>query len=291
MKRFLALLLIFTFLGFTGCSVVKTSSVENGKPLIVATIYPYGELAREIAQEKASVVILSPPGTDAHDFEPKPSDLFTLKKANLIILNGGGLEPWAEKVVKLLGGVKVVKAESVVGAQKSNDPHYWLSLIYARKIAGAIKDNLIAVDPENKSYYEENYRKLADKLYELHLEMVDLTSDIKSRKIFTLHRAFSYFARDYGLEEISLLVGKESEATPGDIEKFMKEFSASQTGYVFFDPVFSKKLAEKVARSYKVKFMPLYTLEGVDETLKGKSYLQLMQENIETLRLTLGGDD
>ena len=297
MKRVVTLVLIFTLFVtlfvLSGCSDArKASTTESGKLLIVTSIYPYGELAREIAGDKAEVTVLAPPGADAHDFEPKPSDLFTLKNADLIVFNGGGLEPWADKVLKLFGQVKVIKAEQfIVGEKISEDPHYWLSLVNARNIARAIKDNLITIDPANKSYYEENYRKLADKLYELHLAMVDLTSDIKSRKIFTLHPAFGYFARDYGLEEISLLPGKEMEATPGEIEKFMKEFSGANADYIFFDPVFGKKLAEKVGENYKVKFMPLYTLEGVDESIKDKSYLQLMQENIETLRLTLGGDD
>ncbi|NYE56524.1 metal ABC transporter substrate-binding protein [Carboxydothermus ferrireducens] len=293
MKRVLVLVLVFTLFVLSGCSNARTASTtDSGKPLIVTSIYPYGELAREIAGDKAEVTVLAPPGADAHDFEPKPSDLFTLRKADLIILNGGGLEPWAGKIIKLLGKDKVIEAEKILeGKVKKDDPHYWLSLIFARKIAEAIKDNLVTLDPGNKSYYEENYRKLADKLYELHLAMVDLTSDLKTRKIFTLHRAFGYFAADYGLQEISLMSGKEAEATIGDIEKFMKEFSAEDAEYVFFDPVFGKKVAEKVSESYRVKFMPLYTLEGVDETLKGKSYLELMQENIETLRLALGGDD
>ncbi len=110
-----------------------------------------------------------PNGTEPHDFEPKTQDLLELNKAKVFVYNGLGMEHWKEQVLNTIENkdVKVVEASKGAEVLKEGgkvDPHLWLSLDGAKIEAQNIKDALVEADSDNKSYYEENFKKFSEKL-------------------------------------------------------------------------------------------------------------------------------
>src|SRR5215471_5390296 len=70
---------------------------------VVASFSVLGDMVRQVAGERAEVRTLVGPNGDAHAFEPSPSDAASLAKADLVIVNGLGLEKWMERLVAAAG--------------------------------------------------------------------------------------------------------------------------------------------------------------------------------------------
>ena len=150
-----------------------SESAKNYKIKIVTSFYPLYFITSEIAKEKAAVVNLTPSGAEPHDFEPNTQNITNIYESRLLIINGSGFEPWVEKIeedlrdknVNILAVAKDL-ARSEIDEQGGmiKDPHVWLDPILAKQIVIIIKEAIKLIDPENKSFYEENGMKLESKM-------------------------------------------------------------------------------------------------------------------------------
>ena len=101
MYRFaISICLIVTLIAITtGCNIGKYANLDSSKPLIVTTLFPQYDFARQLVKDKAEVVLLLSPGVESHDFEPTPSDIILINKADLFIYTGDEMEPWVAKIL------------------------------------------------------------------------------------------------------------------------------------------------------------------------------------------------
>ncbi|MCY3914315.1 MAG: metal ABC transporter substrate-binding protein, partial [Chloroflexi bacterium] len=81
-----------------------TEAAESGDPstarlTVIATIYPLGYFAERVGGDRAEVNVLVGPGVEAHGYEVTASELRTLGDADVIVMNGIGLEPWIERAI------------------------------------------------------------------------------------------------------------------------------------------------------------------------------------------------
>ena len=125
-----AMLLASTACGFGDRRNTKGSEPQvvekTGVITVVSSINQWGSLAAQIGGDDVKVTsVLASTVVDAHDFEPKTSDLRALGKAEIVVTNGVDYDSWATK--SLSRGVTVVSAGQTVGATKGDDPHLWFS--------------------------------------------------------------------------------------------------------------------------------------------------------------------
>src|SRR5688572_6544330 len=80
------------------------TSVSEGKLKVVATTLQIRSMAEAVAGDRAEVRSIMPPGADAHDFEPKPSDVQGIGESAIVLKNGIGLDEWADKLIENAGG-------------------------------------------------------------------------------------------------------------------------------------------------------------------------------------------
>ena len=103
LKKIIVLCLIATLVLTTcSCGMRKYSDIDEDKLLIVTTLFPQYDFAKQIAGDKAEVVLLLSPGVEAHDFEPTPSDIILINKADLFIYTGDEMEPWVASILESL---------------------------------------------------------------------------------------------------------------------------------------------------------------------------------------------
>ena len=103
MKRIISLLLALSLtLSLTACTA-PAEKADDGKIQIVATLFPYYDFARAIAQDRADVTLLLSPGREAHSFEPTPLDAVTISEADVFLYNGGEGEYWVESMLDAAG--------------------------------------------------------------------------------------------------------------------------------------------------------------------------------------------
>jgi zinc transport system substrate-binding protein len=253
------------------CGCVSQDEMPSGKIRVVATIVPLGEFVEIVGGDKVVVTVIVPSGAEPHTFEPTPSQMREVAKADLYVMNGAGLEFWMNKVLKVNKKMAIVdSSEGVALLQESGgemDPHIWISLRNAGLQVNNICSGLVQVDPTNKDYYTKNRDNYLQKLQSLDAELSRNFAATK-RKIFIVHHpAWTYFARDYGLEEVPLM---ENEKEPGP--KYLGEVvdlaKKNNIMTIFVEPEYNPKAAEVIAREMNASIISLDPL--------AKNYLENM---------------
>ncbi|MGB9682557.1 MAG: metal ABC transporter substrate-binding protein [bacterium] len=271
--------------------IIPSFSFGKDKLGVVASFYPIYDFTRNIGGEKVEVSVLIPFNVEPHDWEPSPGDVIKLHKADLFIYNGKSLESWAENFIRSSNNknLRVLDLSKAINMELQ-DPHIWLDPILVKLQAKAIKDELIALDPKNKAYYEKNYIEYSKKLDALDKEIRKVVSRCKKREFVVLHAAFSYFAKRYGLTQISITgISPEAEPSAKDVAEITKFVKDHKIKYIFAEPLVSPALVNSIAQETGAKILILDPIEGLSkkDLDMEKDYISKMKENLENLKLAL----
>ena len=194
--------------------MLASAATAKDKMKVVTTFTVIADMAANVAGDAAEVVSITKPGAEIHGYEPTPRDIVRASDADLILWNGMNLELWFEQFlanfkhlpsVTLTDGINPISIKSGSYEGKPN-PHAWMglenALIYVDNIAAAF----IKQDPENAETYAanaENYKA------ELKATIAPLREAIAAipqerRWLVSCEGAFSYLARDFGMQELYL---------------------------------------------------------------------------------------
>lgn len=268
------------------------------KVRIITTIFPLTELVREVAGERGEVFQLIPTGAEIHDFQLRPSDIANLSQADLVVAVGPLLEPWLEKVNRALDQKPARQVyfyqemeKKGLGSLDPHDPHLWLDLKADEELVEVLVKTLTDIDPAGGDYYRERGQKLKVELSTLDGDFQEQLRGCRS-KIFIVagHQAFGYLARRYGLQLYSL-IGANPEARPGlkKMQEIIELIKKEKVKAIFYESSVTPYYAQAIARETGVKLYPLST--GVhlkpEEIQKKLTFLQLMKQNLETLKAGL----
>ena len=319
--RWLAALLLALLLIAPGC---KKEEPQNGKLQVVTTLFPLYDFAKRIGGDKAQVSLLLPPGVEPHSFEPRPEDIVRVNRAALFIYTNPLMEPWAAGIVAGVDqgkvriveggkGIQLLPAPGEAGHEEDGhkedghkedghdaahehehgamDPHVWLDLDNARLIAGNILAAMVARDPANKGYYEQNAAGLVKDLAALDQRFRE-TLAACPKKVFLHggHYAFGYLARHYGLKYVSAsAVNADAEPTPTRLVELVQLMRRERLSYVYTEELLSPRVAETIARETGAKVLMLRAGHNVtrDELERGVTFIALMEENLKNLRTGL----
>jgi zinc transport system substrate-binding protein len=247
-----------------GC-ISQNDGSSNEQIKVVTTVAPLGEFIKAVGGDKVEVSVMVPPGAEPHTFEPTPSQMRQVAEANLYVQNGAGLEFWMDRILQVNGNMTVIDSSKGIDfiqeSLRGDRSHIWISLRNAAAQVKNICDGLIQVDPTNKEYYIQNRDDYLQKLESLDDEF-NKTFASKEKRIFVVHHpAWTYFARDYGLEQVPLM---ENEKEPGP--KYLGEVidlaRKNNITTIFVEPEFNPKSAEVIAREMNASIVYLDPLAG-----------------------------
>ncbi len=293
--RFLIKYMIFIFLillsifSFTACKNENKKDIENKKIKVSASIIPIADFAKQIGGDFIDVNIVIPPGANPHVFEPSPEQLVNFSDSDIFIFVGSGFEFWKDKFISSSGnkGMKLVelsKDEDLLDEHEEHghakNPHIWISPKRALKFISIIEDSLSEIDPKHVNEYKNNADSFRKKLIELDKECEKEIANLKNKKFLSQHASWTYFARDYGLDEvgdIEKFPGRE--ATPAEIEELIKTANSYNVNVIFTDAQFSEKAAKAVAESGNLKIVSLDVLGSTGDT----SYIDMMKNNLKNM--------
>ncbi len=305
MRRLLTLsLLCILTVVYTGCT---SKPVKNqGKPVIVTTLFPEYDFTKQIVKDKYDVVLLLPPGTDPHHFEPSPQDIATIHHATLLIYTNTMIEPWIDSITKNLPesvavvnaseGIPLLDADGHSDNDEHNhtgkDPHVWLDPVNAKHMVQTIYTTLAQKDPQNKAFYKKNTEEYTKKLDELDHIISHTLGGITEKTVLSGgHFAFRYFAKRYGLTFESPYKGfsPEAEPTPQNMVEFIKRFKASGQTTIFYEEMVNPKLAKTLAEQTNGKLALLHGAHNMtkNELDSGVTYIRIMEENLGRLSAAL----
>ena len=243
----------------------QSTPADPGKPVVLTTFTVLADMARQVAGDRLEVRSITRPGAEVHGYEPSPSDLESARGASLIVENGLGLERWAERFVASAGEVpRVVLSEGMqpeliegdVAAGKPN-PHAWMSPRRAQQYVDRLVAAFTQLDPAGAEQYAANGRAYRQQLAELDAEFRSALATVppSQRLLVTCEGAFSYLARDYGLDEAYLWpVNAESQITPRRMARLIDTVKQRRVPAVFCESTVSDEAQREVARATGARF-------------------------------------
>lgn len=289
MRRILPLFALLVAL--SGVAVGCSAEVErdSSEVRVVASTALIAEFASIVAGDDAVVVGLIPAGVDLHSFEPAPGIVASIAQADLILVNGHGLEETLLKVIEqgASDGVPIVAVSDgiaeLLGGDGGVDPHLWLDVRNAMHYVEQTRDALIEIDPGHEGGYRERADVYLAELGALHEELVAWLSLIRgnARQLVVFHDAYGYLAAAYGLELLAAVLpaGAQQDPAAGRVAELIELVRESGVRVVFAEPQFNSTVLDRIASEAGVQVRPLYS------TYAGEvdSYVELMRANGESL--------
>lgn len=279
---------------------------QDGEVSVVATFYPLAYMTQEIGGDHVSVRVLIPYNTEVHSWQPSVSDMIALTKADLIILNGAGLEPWfGEKVMPLLNLSRTVVLDTTEGLELlalgegeqeagghdhegGYDPHTWISPYMAEKQAEKIYSALVDLDPDHSEYYRVRWESLKARLSSLDAQYLQELANKSRSEIITSHGAYGYLCSRYGFEQHSV-IGLSADKQPSvqEIRALVDLMVEHNISILYVDPAYSPSYTNTLKNELEgqtgteVKILKLYLGLG---PIDGKDYLDQLASNLESLK-------
>lgn len=261
------------------------------RPLVLTTFTVIADMVREVAGDRVEVRSVTRPGAEIHGYEPTPGDLRQARGADLVIENGLGLEAWFAQFiadvdapsVTLSGGLDPV---SIAGTDEAN-PHAWMSPVAGQHYVERIAAALAELDPAGADHYAE---RAADYSAELDAVATELAASIErvpttERVLVSCEGAFSYLARDLGLDEAYLWpVNADQQATPQRVAAVIDTVREREVPAVFCESTVSADAMLQVAADTGARFGgTLYVDSLSDPDGPVPSYLALLRHAAETI--------
>ncbi len=289
--------------------VLLPVSLMAEKIKVVTTFLPIYAHTKSIAGDLADVRSLVESGAEPHHFQFKPSDMKKLKEANLIIINGLGIEDWLNKalenftkdhkaIIDTSEGVDLLENPEVIEltaerqgdshkhseTEKGKNPHIWLDPVSAQIQVRNILKGLQKVDPINAKAYQTNAEIYLNELGKLNQDFKNQIEVLKNKNLITFHDAFPYLAKRYGFKYIACVEDfPEKSPSPQVIKSVVDLIRKNQVTTVFVEEGYSQRALQAIAKESGAKIATLDTIEvGVSEA---DAYLKRMRSNLETLKL------
>ncbi len=284
------LLLTLPLLVLGGCSSSPAESDSGEQKLVIATsFYPIYIMVRNITLDIPGVEVVNITGTVTgclHDYHLTTADLKRLRQAEILVINGAGMESFLDQVIEQQPDLKIVDASRGISLIRDEhgheNAHIWVSVSLAMKQVQNIADQLAELDVRNGPAYQENASRYIKELERLKEEMRETIAQLPNKDIVTFHEAFPYFADEFGLNIVAVVEREPgSEPSAAELAAAIKLIRQSGVKAIFVEPQYSTKAARTIARETGIE---VYTLDpavtGADDP---GAYIEIMRSNLRVL--------
>jgi zinc transport system substrate-binding protein len=311
-KIFPAWALILSLTIFSGGCLRTRPSTANDKINVTSVIFPSYDFVRAIAGDKVNLVMLLPPGSESHSYEPTPQDIIAIKNSNLFIYPGGENSDWVERildsisnlsedmiVLNMIDLVDAVEEEIVEGMEEKEeeeepafDEHVWTSPQNAKAIAAAVTDALCELDSANADYYRQNFAAYSAQLDELDASFKAVVDGAKRKTVIFGDRfPFRYLTDAYGLDYFAAFPGCSTDTEPSaaTVAFLINKVKSEKLPVIFHIELSNEKMADTISEATGAKKLLLHSCHNLTKTdfEKGLTYLDVQKANVVNLREAL----
>jgi zinc transport system substrate-binding protein len=256
---------------------------------VVASIHPISALTREVGGDRVEVSTIIPPGADPHHFELTPGKARALHEAEVIMLIGGHFDEWIlphageRESVHMVITFNRAFTDSLIPLEDTFNPHFWLDPMFAREMVRMIAVALCTVDLGNCEYYMARAAEVIAELDEMRIAGRDRLAASGLKAFVSLHPAWTYFARRFGLSEVATLeTSHEAEPSARHVAEVIAKMTSDGVSFVVAEEFSGLDLARSVAQEAGAKLILLDPLG--DEDKPGRNtYLDLINHNIAVI--------
>ena len=266
MKQITIYCLLFGIL-LTGCN---TGKAKEDNKVIFVSILPLKYFADKIVGNLYKVEVTVPPGAGPETYSPTPRQMIILGKSRGYFSIGylGFEQVWLKNFASNNQQLQVFPTSKDIDLIKGNDvheehihpggidPHIWSSPKNALIIAKNIFDGMVLLDPQNKDIFQKNLNALLAEIEKVDSTVTKLLSTAPSHKFILFHPALGYFARDYGLVQLSIeFEGKVP--SPRHLQSVIETAKSEKIGIVLIQREFDKENAEIIAKETGSKIIQI----------------------------------
>lgn len=262
--RKIIILMIVVF-GVNACNNQKQSQEQN-KQSITVSILPQKYFVEKIVGDHFNINVMIPPGASPVTYEPTPIQMKELSVSSLYI-RIGHIEfekAWMSKLQNINPNMQIIdqslsanliepeddeenEHDHIGHHHHGVDPHIWTSPKEVKKQTEFLYQYFINKYPGLKLELTNNYMAFLSEIDSLDNFLNEELLAFQSKKFLVFHPSLSYFARDYGLEQISIEIdGKEP--TPSNIQEVIELAKKEDIKVVFVQKQFSTHNAEVIAK-------------------------------------------
>lgn len=304
---------------------------DSDKIHIVTSFYPVYIGAKNVAGDSGWVVLknLSEPQTGCmHDYQLTPQDMILLSKADLFLVNGGGIENFLADVGESYPELAIRKAteglelsetlaeeetheevhEEIHGEMDYGDSsgeeehfhgtenaHGWMDTRIYRQMIENMAEFMGEADPEHRSFYQKQAKEYCGKIQKLTEQLIEIremleTEEPEKKNVVIFHEAYAYLAEEAGLNVVYCLnLDEERQVSAREVADMMEEIEKHQVSAILAEELYGKEMGEMAEKETECKVYYLDTLVRGD--YENDSYLTGMQKNIEILWQMLKEDE
>ncbi|OPZ84272.1 MAG: High-affinity zinc uptake system binding-protein ZnuA precursor [Firmicutes bacterium ADurb.Bin419] len=259
-------------------------------------------IAKDI--EGVNVVNMAEPKSGClHDYQMTPADMKLIEDADIMVINGAGMESFLDKITKELPDLKIVEASKELelleeeentheseeedvdhsNHEHSVNAHIWVSISGAIAEVKNIGEQLANADPDNAEKYRSNTSEYVLKLEKQKEKMIKALEGIENKNIVTFHEAFPYFAEEFGLNIVATIQSEEgSEPSAGEMAGTIRKIKESNVKALFTEPQNSSNAVDIVSRETGLDVYVLDPVVSGDED-DMDAYGKAMDENLRVL--------
>jgi ABC-type Zn uptake system ZnuABC Zn-binding protein ZnuA len=309
---------------------LDAASVSATTLQILCSTFPIYQITRNVTQglDSVSVELMLPAHLGCpHDYALTPQDMKKLSRADVLIVNGLGIEEFLGAPVRK-SNAKLRVIDSSTGIQeviryseeKDNDhghskkindvvkpgrthpphgddqhqqeginPHLFTSPKLAARLAMNIAIGLSQVDPDGSAIYAINAQQYADKLNALADDFAALGKTFKNNRIITQHGVFDYLARDMGLEVCAVVQAHAGqEPSAAEMLEIIRTSKGKQVAAIFTEPQYPARVGQTIARESGILTATLNPVATGPENAPLDYFETVMRQNMVILKETLG---
>lgn len=288
----------------TAIFAMNVNEENNDEFNITTSFYPMYIAVLNItegAQEVTVTNLINDQVGCIHDYVLTTTELVTLAKSDVLIINGVGMEGFMDKVISNFSELKIIDASKGIdvihedcnenhseheGHNHETNSHVFVSVKNYIKQVQNICNELIKLDSKNKEVYELNTQSYIERLQELDKEINNQISSLSSKNIVTFHNTFDYFAKDYGFNVVGIIESEHGKTpSASEIATLVENIKTNNVKVIFVEPEYSLKIVDTVAKETGVK---VYVLHSMTSGKNNKDeYINMMRENLNVFKEAL----
>lgn len=287
----LVMLVVITVVSglLTNIYVSESGSKQEEQTLTVVTsFYPMYIAALNVIGDTDGVHLqnLSEPQTGClHDFQLTPEDMKLLSKADVFIINGGGIESFMKDVAKSYPDLTIIEASEGIDLledEGEENAHAWMSVATYEEQVNHIAEGLIAADEKHASDYQKHADAYTVKLDALKERQQKVAEKIKEQSVILFHEAYDYVADDYGLNVAYVLdLDEERQVSAGEVADVLAAVRDDHVKYILAEELYGKSMGDTVEKETDAKVIYLDALNRGD--YDADSYIKGMSANIDLI--------
>jgi zinc transport system substrate-binding protein len=279
----------------TGLLLLSDVSAAEKALRVVSTFLPGYCIAANVAGDLGQVENLLPGTVSLHDYQLTPTDLRKIASADLIVINGLGMESFLDKALANTGPQTAGKIVRLSDGMESEliredgvfNPHIWLDPRLAMRGVSNVVKALQTRDAGHSQQYEKNAASYMERLRALDASIEKTLEPVRAVAFVTYHNAFPYFVRRYGLT-LAGVVERVPEVAPSpkEMSRLLETIRERKAHAIFTEPAEGTRLVRQIASDNNMKVAELDPLETGQ--LEPRGYEEGLRRNAQTLRKILG---